>query len=300
LPGILHKQEHQDGRDDADVAVPTTEHVGVDGNRPKTLDHDKALATPKVVVTKHPVPDRHAHGLRSKLSYFAPLATLIDHYNVLVDTISVVHEATPIAKGSSGSRDYFMTVQLTDPSMAGTTLQAQIFRRTKSAMPSLAEGSAILLRDFKVRSYDHSIMLVSVESSSWAVFDGSAPEAQMSGPPVEYGSEERAYASGLRRWYTQVGASLVADSQLQASIERDSMDRGVTPSDMAISDAGSLDSGTRGDSLSSSRGLRRSRRSNRRVTIHELRDGTRYTEVGSPGSRESIHELRDGTVYADL
>jgi hypothetical protein len=300
LPGILHKQEHQDGTDDADVAVPTTEHVGVNGNRPKTPDHDKAPAAPKVVVTKHPVPDRHAHGLRSKLSYFAPLATLIDHYNVLVDTISVVHEATPIAKGSSGSRDYFMTVQLTDPSMAGTTLQAQIFRRTKSAMPSLAEGSAILLRDFKVRSYDHSIMLVSVESSSWAVFDGSAPEAQMSGPPVEYGSEERAYASGLRRWYTQVGAFLVADNQLQASIERDSMDRGVTPSDMAISDAGSLDSGARGDSLLSSRGLRRSRRSNRRVTIHELRDGTRYTEVGSPGSRESIHELRDGTVYADL
>lgn len=299
LPDTLHTQQHHDSTDDADVAVTTTEDAEVDRNIIKALDLEKAKH-PKVVVSKPPVPDRHAHGLRSKLSYFAPLAALIDHYNALVDTVSVVHEATPISKGSSCSRDYFMTIQLTDPSMAGTTLQAQIFRRTKSALPSLAEGNAVLLRDFKVRSYDHSIVLVSVESSSWAVFDGSAPEAHMSGPPVEYGSEERAYASGLRRWYTEVGTALVADNQLQASIERDSVDRGATPSDVAISEAGSFDSGVRGDSVSSARGSRRSRRSNRRVTIHELRDGTRYTEVGSPGSRESIHELRDGTVYADL
>ncbi|KAJ5134491.1 Telomere end binding protein [Penicillium atrosanguineum] len=290
----------QDGKDDVNVAVSTTENGQVDHHITKILNQSKSPETPKVTITKPPVPDRNAHGLRSKLSYFAPLAALVDHYNALVDTISIIHEATPISKGSSGSRDYFVTVQLTDPSMAGTTLQAQIFRRTKSAMPSLAEGNAVLLRDFKVRSYDHSIMLISVESSSWAIFDGSAPEAHMSGPPVEYGSQERAYASGLRRWYTEVGASHVADNQLQASIERDSMDRGVTPSDVAISEAGSFESAVRGDSTSSSRGTKRTRRRDRRVTIHELRDGTRYTEVGSPGSRESIHELRDGTVYADL
>ncbi|KAJ5665233.1 uncharacterized protein N7477_007681 [Penicillium maclennaniae] len=299
LPDTLYTRQ-DDGKDGVDVVVPTTEHAQVDQQKTKTLSDNKPPETPKVIITKSSVPDRHAHGLRSKSSYFAPLATLVDHYNSLVDTISTVYEATPIVKSSSGPRDYFLTVQLTDPSMAGTTLQAQIFRRTKSAMPSLAEGNAILLRDFKVRSHDHSIMLVSVESSSWAVFDGSSLEAHVSGPPVEYGSQERAYASGLRRWYTEVGASLVADNKLQASIERDSMDRGVTPSDVAISEAGSFESATPGDSVSSSRGTKRNRRRDRRVTIHELRDGTRYTEVGSPGSRESIHELRDGTVYADL
>jgi len=253
---------------------------------------------PKVLIPETRAPDRHAPGLRSKLSYFAPLATLIDHYNALVDTISIVHETTPIAKATSGSKDFFITIQLTDPSMAGTTLQAQIFRRRKSVFPSIVPGNAILLRDFKVRTYDHSFILVSVESSSWAVFDDNNPEAEMNGPPVEYALEEKAFASDLRTWYNEVGTGMLADSELQAAIERDSMGREQSPGSVVPSEAGSLESGSRENSILSSRGLRRSRNSHRRVTIHELRDGTRYTEVGSPSTRESIHELRDGTVYA--
>lgn len=300
LPPVLEEEpitsEQQDAANGVGVVLPTTELLEdrqQDGEEIAALElTGKAPETPTVVISKPPVPDRDAHGLRSKLSYFAPLATLADHYNALVDTISVVYEFSPVAKATSGSRDYFMTVYLTDPSMAGTTLQAQIFRRYKSAMPSIAEGQAILLRDFKVQSHNHSMTLVSVESSSWAVFDGSSPDAKMTGPPVEYGSEEQAFAAGLRRWYSEAGASLVADSQLQASVARDS--RSMTPSSVAASEAGSLD-GT----PSSARGSRRSRRSRRRVTIHELRDGTRYTEVGSPSGQHGIHELRDGTVYAN-
>lgn len=242
-------------------------------------------------VIQPPSPNRYASGLRSKLSYFAPLATLIDHYGALVDTISIVRGASPIARSKAGSRDWALTVELTDPSMAGTTLNAQITRRYKSSMPSLTEGSAILLRDFKV-NFKHTFMLVSVESSAWAVFDGSGPEAEINGPPVEYDSEERAYASGLRRWFSEVGSASVADHMLQASIERDSVEREHTPNSEVPSESGSP---------SSKRGSQRRRRSNRRVTIHELRDGTRYTEVGSPNSRNSsVHELRDGTLYANI
>lgn len=266
----------------------------------KVDDHLATPAAPTVLINKPLMPDRHAHGLRTKLSYFAPLAALVEHYNALIDTISVVNETTPIAKAASGSKDYYMTIQLTDPSLAGTTLQAQIFRRYKSALPAVSDGSTVLLRNFKVRSYDHSIMLVSVDSSAWAVFDGSSPDAEMNGPPVEYGSEERAYASGLRRWYREVGESMAADHRLQASIERETLERELTPSDVASSEVGSIDSVSRGDSVQSARGSRRSRKRHRRITIHELRDGTRYTEVGSPSSRESIHELRDGTVYANI
>ncbi|KAJ5723642.1 hypothetical protein N7488_001677 [Penicillium malachiteum] len=269
------------------VVVPSTETTSLE-EQPQAADVTTAA------FSQLPSPDRHAHGLRSKLSYFAPLATLIDHFGVLVDSVSIVHEISPIAKSASGSKDYFMTIQLTDPSMAGTVLQAQIFRRYKSAMPTLAEGNAVLLRDFKVRSYDHSMMLVSGESSSWAVFDGSGPDAQVDGPPVEYGSEERAYASGLRKWYSEVGASMVADHMLQVSVMRDSMDR---EGSSVLSEPGSIESPSR-DVLASTRGSRR-RRSHRRVTIHELRDGRRYAEVGSPSTKESIHELRDGTLYAN-
>ncbi|KAJ5318026.1 hypothetical protein N7508_002534 [Penicillium antarcticum] len=256
----------------------------------------EAPETPEVVVTEPQPsnPDRNAPGLRSKYSYFAPLATLIDHYNALVDTISIVHEVSPIAKAKTGSKDWFMTIQLTDPSMAGTTLQAQMFRRYKSTFPSLFEGNAVLLRDFKVRSFNHTIMIVSAETSAWAVFDGSSPDAQVKGPPVEYGSEESEYALELHQWYTDMGSARIADHQLQASIERESMDRETWVTSQPPSESESP------DSTRSSRRTRRGRHSGR-VTIHSLRDGTRYIEVGSPNSRgsDSIHELRDGTVYSN-
>jgi hypothetical protein len=244
--------------------------------------------------------DRRYPGLRSKLSYFAPLATLIDHYNALVDTISIVSEVNPPTKAGSGSKDFIMTLQLTDQSMAGASLYAQLLRPYKSALPTPLEGDAILLRNFRVKSFNHSVILVSDSTSAWAVFSSSAEGADIAGPPVEYGVEEEEYATGLRHWYLEDGVAMVADYQLQASVDRES--RAETPtSSLAHSDAGSIDMAlreTRGDT-SSSRGSRR-RKSHRRITIHELRDGRRYTEVGSTPGEDSIHELRDGTVYANL
>ncbi|KAJ5775155.1 uncharacterized protein N7511_000166 [Penicillium nucicola] len=277
--GLDGATEHPDDRRPLEVVVST-----------EAPEMAKELATEPPL----PNPNRNATGLRSKYSYFAPLATLIDHYNALVDTISIVNEVSPIAKAKTGSKDWFMTIQLTDPSMAGTTLQAQIFRRYKSTFPSLVEGNAVLLRDFKVRSFNHAVMIVSAETSAWAVFDGSSQEAQIKGPPVEYGPEETKYAADLRRWYTDMGLAHVADHQLQASIERESIDREMSVTSQPLSESGSP------DSTRSSRRSRRGRQSGR-VTIHSLRDGTRYIEVGSPNSRgsDSIHELRDGTVYSN-
>ncbi|KAL5355341.1 hypothetical protein BJX96DRAFT_141139 [Aspergillus floccosus] len=246
--------------------------------------------------------DRHYPGLRSKLSYFAPLATLIDHFSSLTDTLSIVSEVRPIIRATSGKKDYLLTLQLTDPSMAGTALSAEIFRPYKSALPSPGEGDAILLRNFMVRSFNHSMVLVSVDTSSWAVFSSSRVDAQVDGPPVEYGTDEQTHATDLRQWYQETGMAMVADNQLQASIERASREQ--TPASSAVfSDSGSPDSlqrDTRAESSVSTRGSRRTRKSRRRITIHELRDGTRYTEVGSPSGKDSIHELRDGTVYANL
>ncbi|PYH42704.1 uncharacterized protein BP01DRAFT_302624 [Aspergillus saccharolyticus JOP 1030-1] len=149
-------------------------------------------------------------------------------------------------------------------------------------------------------------MLASVDTSAWVVFSATAAEAQIAGPPVEYGAEEQTYATDLRQWFQETGMAMVADHQLQTSIERES--RGTTPP----SDAGSVHSEATGDgepreasgSVSTAAnnprgGSSRRRKSHRRITIHELRDGRRYAEVGSPTSRDSIHELRDGTVYAN-
>ncbi|OJJ69382.1 hypothetical protein ASPBRDRAFT_198061 [Aspergillus brasiliensis CBS 101740] len=247
--------------------------------------------------------NRNYPGLRSKYSYFAPLATLIDHYNALTDTISIVSETRPAIRATTGKKDYILTFGVTDPSLAGTILYAQIFRPYKTALPNLEEGNAILLRNFRVKSFKHSITLSSVDSSAWAVFNGSS-EAQIDGPPVEYGAEEQTYATDLRQWYHEDGMAMVADYQLQASIEQES--REATPfSTGGFSDSGSVNNvdGRADSSFSSSRGSgsgSRRRKSHRRITIHELRDGRRYAEVGSPSSKEDIHELRDGTVYANF
>ncbi|PYH51291.1 uncharacterized protein BO96DRAFT_439082 [Aspergillus niger CBS 101883] len=247
--------------------------------------------------------NRNYPGLRSKFSYFAPLATLIDHYNALTDTISIVSETRPAIRATTGRKDYILTFGVTDPSLAGTILYAQIFRPYKTALPNVEEGDAILLRNFKVKSFKHSMTLSSVDSSAWAVFNGPN-EAQIDGPPVEYGAEEQTYATDLRQWYHEDGMAMVADYQLQASIEQES--REATPySTGGFSDSGSVNNvdGRADSSFSSSRGSgsgSRRRKSHRRITIHELRDGRRYAEVGSPSSKEDIHELRDGTVYANF
>lgn len=243
------------------------------------------------------VPDRQYPGLRSKLSYFAPLSTLVDHFHALVDTISIVHDTSSIYQTATGKKDYTLELLLTDPSLSGNTLTARLFRPYKEALPALSEGDAILLRNFTVKSSNHSMTLVSVDTSAWAVFSDKNNEAEISGPPVEYGTEELSHATDLRQWYQEGGAAMVADNQLQASLQIATGSREITPIEsVATSDSGGFDSIGR----DGRRSLRRSRKSHRRITIHELRDGRRYAEVGSPSDRESIHELRDGTVYANL
>lgn len=222
-------------------------------------------------------------------SVFAPLATLADHVDALTDTISAVCEvsATPM--------EHILTVQLTDPSMAGYSLPAQISLDDHTP-PKIAEGDALLLRNFKVQSHDHVLTLTTVDTSSWTIFNDSTPTIQ--------DTESSAPAIDIRKWYQDVGSAMIADNQLQASIIMASKE--ATPSSgAAISDDESMDSATpdaNEDSPSASRiGIgRRRRRHHRKITVHELRDGRRYTQVGSPSDRESIHQLRDGTVYANL
>jgi hypothetical protein len=280
-----------------DAAEPTLSEEGQKVQASIEVDHEIEAG---VDATNLSLVDRHYPGLRSKLSYFAPLATLIDHYNALIDTISIVSEVQLATKAASGKKDFILTLQLTDPSMAGTALYAQILRPYKSALPSLQEGDAVLLRNFRVKSFGHSVVLVSDSTSAWAVYSASSEEPDVTGPPIEVGGEEKTFATDLRQWYLEGGIAMVADNQLQASIDRESRE-GTPDSSVAQSDAGDLDMAlreVRGDT-SSSRGSRR-RKSHRRITIHELRDGRRYTEVGSSPGEGSIHELRDGTVYANL
>lgn len=235
-----------------------------------------------------------------RLAYTTFLATLADHPNELIDTTAVVCEV-PATRATSEE----MTVQITDPSLAGSTVPARFFRSYEDAsffaLLRLKAGDVVLLRDFKVEHSNHSFMLGCVRSSSWFAFRDSE-YMQEDGVPSGYNIEECDYVAELTQWYHDLGAAMVADSQLQVSIGRDSL--GATPDSIgALSDEESLSSGfpsARDDSPSQPRSARRKRKPHRKITVHELRDGRRYAQVGSPSGRHGIHQLRDGTVYANL
>ena len=214
---------------------------------------------------------------------FVPLVTLADHLYALVDTMSIIHLNFPIHEPSGPEKkDYFLTAQLTDPSMAGATLPVQISHPHKEALSLLAEGDAVLLRKFLVKSINGTMILVNVDASAWTVLKSDAEASAED----DTDAEERSYSAWLRRWYLEDGAARVADHKLQTSIEEPL--REASQADSAAPSEREHDT-----PLSASGGTRKS--TPRRIHMHELRDGTKYADP----DKDSIHELRDGTVYVN-
>lgn len=146
-------------------------------------------------------------GFRTNLSYFVPLATLPSHFVTTVDVLAIALFATPVTRATSGPKDYNQSLYITDPSslaLQHSITTAQIFRPNNRCFPVVEKGSALLLRDFKVQPFEKRLVLLSTESSAWAVFRKGA-DVQMRGPPVEYGAEERGFARGLWDWWASLG-----------------------------------------------------------------------------------------------
>ncbi|PGG96582.1 hypothetical protein AJ79_09531 [Helicocarpus griseus UAMH5409] len=266
-----------------------------EANMPSGKAAETAIAMRDTAMDAIPQPNMNATGLRSRFSYFFPLATLADNFNNVTDTISVVISCSRISQASKGPREYYTTLRLTDPSMNGITVTAQIFRKAKSSLPTAEKGDVVLLRDFKVQSMDHKMMLLSMAASSWAVFSqGTTDGVQMNASPVEFGEEEQRYVSAIREWYTEEG------EELAGKHEHLTMAREGTETTDSVSSVASTSPSATGKGSIFKKYARPKKRRHRRITIHELRDGRRYAEVGSPSDKEIIHELRDGTVYANL
>ena len=142
-------------------------------------------------------------GFRTNLSYFVPLATLLEHFTTTVDVLAIAVSSTPVIRATSGPKDYTQTIYLTDPS--SSTLHppirnAQMFRSYNKCFPILEKGDAVMLRDFRVQSFQRQMTLLSTQSSSWAVFR-KGQGVQVRGPPIEFGAEERLFARGMWRWW---------------------------------------------------------------------------------------------------
>ncbi|KAI4120445.1 MAG: hypothetical protein LQ338_007012 [Usnochroma carphineum] len=253
-----------------------------------------------------------ATGFRTSHAFYAPLSTLSSHFNTQTSTLSVVLAATPITRANSGPRDFYTIIFVTDPSSLPSPVQGKpddtppittvtIFRPTRSCLPSpLPSGSVLLLRSFTVSHTARAPSLLSTDSSAWAVFPLHA-DPTVSGPPVEYGAEERGYVRGLWGWWDQFPAprktSVVeqAEEKVRKAVQKAERERknGRRLKGMGLRLAPEAEKATEKET-------------------HELRGGKEWRDdsVGvSPrgkkgkgkgeGKGDVRHELRDGKEWVD-
>lgn len=272
--------------DDSPARLPMPEHV-----LPTTP------TTNPILSTQHP-------GFRTSFSYFAPLATICNHFNELVDTLVIVLSSTDITLAQGGPRHWNQAISIIDPSSSSSSTYeatiAQIFRRYKQAFPSIRQGDAILLRDFKVQSFQNRLGLLSTDRSAWAVFRKGV-DVQIHGPPVEFGAEERGFARGLWDWWGSVGEEVRRGIEESAAVagEMTGGEKGREGSAQAEdNDDDGDDAAVEEIVTPTKRGRPKGRRRGQSVVRHELRDGTTY--MNSPRrNKANVHELRDGTTYSD-
>ena len=170
---------------------------------PQSRHISSTQSSPQYLPPSQPPPP----GFRTNLSYFVPLATLPSHFATAVDVLVIALSSTPVTRATSGPKDYHQSLYITDPSsltLQHTVTTVQIFRPNNRCFPIVEKGAALLLRDFKVQPFQKSLLLLSTESSAWAVFRRGA-DVQIRGPPVEYGAAERGFARGLWDWWASLG-----------------------------------------------------------------------------------------------
>jgi Telomeric single stranded DNA binding POT1/CDC13 len=154
---------------------------------------------------------RHHHNLTTSISYYTCLSHISDHLFQHVDVLAVcLHPPTNPKRAKRGPNDFYCTLRLVDPSLERNKfVTVQIFRPYKCALPAAERGNVVLFRDVKVTSRRRNYMLLSTFSSAWAVFSHPSHSPLLvsmlgvdcSGPPVEYGFEERLRAIELLNWW---------------------------------------------------------------------------------------------------
>jgi hypothetical protein len=150
---------------------------------------------------------------------YLSLKSLRHSLNKTTDILAIA-TATPekAHRPKHGPRDYMLTLNLTDPSMAPSGVcVAHIFRPHLAAMPAVHIGDVVLLRRFQVVSMKgRGFGLRAGDASAWAVFEkaGVEMEPQVKGPPVELTADDVKYAEGLRRWWS------LLDDKAMEKIER--------------------------------------------------------------------------------
>ncbi|KAK7516889.1 uncharacterized protein IWZ02DRAFT_456664 [Phyllosticta citriasiana] len=116
-----------------------------------------------------------SQGLRTSLGYFTSLSSLPQHLNsqALMDVLAVCTRGTKRPeRATAGPKDYFTSFRIADESLDVDTssVQVQVFRPWKAALPECDVGDAVLLRNFVLKSRKGTVGLISGAESAWCVF----------------------------------------------------------------------------------------------------------------------------------
>ncbi|KAK8173176.1 hypothetical protein IWX90DRAFT_511731 [Phyllosticta citrichinensis] len=116
-----------------------------------------------------------SQGLRTSLGYFTSLSSLPQHLNsqAQIDVLAVCTRATKRPeRATAGPKDYFTSFRIADKSLGteATSVQVQVFRPWKAALPECDVGDAVLLRNFVPKSRKGKVGLISAAESAWCVF----------------------------------------------------------------------------------------------------------------------------------
>ncbi|KAL6251592.1 hypothetical protein RBB50_001802 [Rhinocladiella similis] len=167
-----------------------------------------------------------ATGVTTQHAYYPSLVSLNEHFNHLVDVIGVcVDDSFQPERAKSGPREYYTSLRLADSSCKQDVVNVRVFRPVKTALPNTRRGDMVLLRDFKAQTSNRKFMLLSTDTSSWAVFcstedkTSSRFDVLVTGPPVEYGSTEEDYVALLRSWWRDDGSSLFPPSDTSTDVK---------------------------------------------------------------------------------
>ncbi|KAF4972949.1 hypothetical protein FZEAL_9465 [Fusarium zealandicum] len=158
-------------------------------------------------------------SLRTSLPEYLSLKLLRNSLNKTADILAVA-TSTPEQphRPKHGPRDYMLTLNLTDPSVAPTGVcVAHIFRPHQASLPVVNPGDVVLLRRVQVVAMKgRGFGVRTGDTSAWAVFEKADQEMlpQIKGPPVECTEDEVKYAEGLQHWWN------LQDQKAMDKIER--------------------------------------------------------------------------------
>ncbi|KAI9676396.1 MAG: hypothetical protein M1817_000553 [Caeruleum heppii] len=201
---VSGRVSHEERRlpDTEGTKIDTENSISVQASNHKNVSPVQDLLTTEILTIPDELLKTMKAGFWTSHAYFTPLSSLQTVFSNTIDVLGIVTNCTPASRAETGPRDYFLTLHITDPSLAPSATSVQIFRPFSAALPAVEAGDGILLRSFQVKSVRRRPGLLSTNESSWATWRGDGVDKEeVRGPPVELDIQERDRIQQLKGWW---------------------------------------------------------------------------------------------------